>query len=127
MRRSYAEAFRDRLLSLAGTMASLPLAAAVGQWVRALVAIHAEDPGLHNAVSVAGIDGGERRLFHQFAASWLEARSNEVRRPNRPLAATIALDAAESLIHGVALRHPKRLDEEFAAEVTDLLTRYLAK
>ena len=61
-------------------------------------------------------------------AGWLEARAGEVRRPNRPLAAAVALDAAEALIHGAALRTPERLrDKEFAAEVTDLLVRYLVE
>ena len=70
----------------------------------------------------------ERRLLQQVAASWLEARRDEIRRPDRVLAAAIALDTAEALIHGVALRSPERLaDDEFAAEVTDLLVRYLAK
>jgi hypothetical protein len=36
--------------------------------------------------------------------------------------------AGESLIHGIALRDPERLaDDEFAAEVTELLVRCLAK
>jgi len=78
-------------------------------------------------VSAAGLGDGERRLLHQLAASWLEARRDDVRRPDRALAAAIALDAVESLVHGVALRTPERLDDEaFAVEVSDLLVRYLA-
>jgi len=128
VRRRYDEAFRERLIGLVGTVAALPLEQAVKHCVQALIAIHAEDPGLHNAVSAAGIDDPERRLLHQVAASWLEARRDEIRRPNRALAAAVALDAAEALIHGVALRSPERLaDDEFAVEVTDLLVRYLAK
>lgn len=128
VRRRYDEAFRERLIGLVGFIAALPLDQAVDHCVRGLIAIHAEDPGLHNAVSAAGIEGHERRLLHQVAASWLEARRDEIRRPNRALAAAVALDAAEALIHGVALRSPERLaDDEFAVEVTDLLVRYLAK
>jgi hypothetical protein len=109
-------------------VATLPLEQAVEQCVRALIALHAEDPGLHNAVSAAGIEDPDRRLLHQVVASWLEARRDEIRRPNRALAATVALDAAEALIHGVALRSPERLaDDDLAVEVTDLLVRYLAK
>ena len=128
VRRRYDHAFRERLIGLVGLVATLPLEEAVERCVRALIAIHAEDPGLHNAVSSAGLDDTERRLLHQVAASWLEARRDEIRRPDRTLAATIALDAAEALIHGVALRSPERLgDDDFAAEVTDLLVRYLAR
>jgi hypothetical protein len=62
------------------------------------------------------------------AATWLEARREEVRRPNLGLAATVVLDAAEALVHGVALREPERLaDGELAAEITELLVRYLVK
>jgi AcrR family transcriptional regulator len=127
VRRRYDEGFRERLIGLVGIVAALPMEQAVEHCVRALIAIHAEDPGLHNAVSAAGIEDPERRLLHQVAASWLEARRDEIRRPNRALAAAVALDAAEALIHGVALRSPERLaDDEFAVEVTDLLVRYLA-
>ena len=128
VRRRYDEAFRERLIGLVGIVAALPLEEAVAACVRQLIAIHAEDPGLHNAVSGAGLDSGERRLLHQVAAGWLEARRDEIRRPNRMLAAAVALDTAEALIHGVALRSPERLaDDDFAVEVTDLLVRYLAK
>ena len=128
VRRRYDEAFQERLIGMVGRAAALPLEQAVEHCVRALIAIHAEDPGLHNAVSAAGIEDPERRLLHQLAASWLEARRDEIRRPNRALAAAVVLDAAEALIHGVALRSPERLaDDEFAVEVTDLLVRYLAK
>jgi AcrR family transcriptional regulator len=128
VRRRYDEAFRDRMIGLVGTIGELPLRDAVARCVRALIALHAEDPGLHNAVSAAGIGDAERRFFHHLAASWLDARRDEVRRPNRSLAAATALDVAESLIHGVALRAPEQLgDDAFAAEVTDLLVRYLAR
>jgi hypothetical protein len=43
------------------------------------------------------------------------------------MAAAVAMDAAEALIHGAAVRTPERLaDQAFATEVTDLLVRYLA-
>lgn len=128
VRRRYGQAFRERLVALIGVVGPLPLKEAVERCVRALIAIHADDPGLHNAISSAGMDDAERPLFHQIVASWLEARRDEIRRPNRTLAAAVALDVAEALVHGVALRSPDRLaDEEFGAEVTDLLVRYLAR
>lgn len=126
VRRRYDDAFRERMMAVVGTAGRLPLRDAVGVCVRALIDVHAEDPGLHNAVSAAGVDPSERRLLHQLAASWLEARRDEVRRPNRAIAAVVAMDAAEALIHGAALRTPELLgDPAFAAEVTDLLVRYL--
>jgi len=91
VKRRYGEMFRERLLTLAGTLHGLSLPDAVERTVRALIAIHAEDTGLHNAVSAAGIDDTERRLLHQVAASWLEGRRDEVRRPNRALAAAPSL------------------------------------
>lgn len=128
IRRRYEDAFRDRMVALTRDLHGRPLPAAIAQCVRELIAIHADDPRLHNAVSAAGIDAGERRLLHQLATTWLEARRADVRRPNHVLAAAVALDAAESLIHGVALRDPERLaDDAFAAEVTDLLVRYLVR
>jgi AcrR family transcriptional regulator len=128
VRRRFDDTFRQRLIGAVSGAGTLPLADAVESCVRALIAIHAEDPGLHNAVSAAGIVDSERGLMHQIAASWLAARRDELRRPNVPLAAMVVLDAAEALVHGVALREPERLaDEEFAAEVTDLLVRYLVK
>jgi AcrR family transcriptional regulator len=128
IRRRYEDTFRERLIALARELDGLPLDQAIARCVHTLVAIHREDPGLHNAVSAAGIDETERRVLHQLAAGWLEARRDDVRRPDRALAAAVALDAAESLIHGVALRAPERLaDAAFADEVTDLLVRYLVR
>jgi AcrR family transcriptional regulator len=128
VRRRYEEAFRERLIALVRDLEGLALEEAIARCVQELIALHAEDPRLHNAVSADGVPAGERRLLHQLAAAWLEVRRDDVRRPDRPLAAAVALDAAESLIHGVALRAPERLaDDAFAAEVVDLLVRYLVR
>lgn len=128
VRRRYEDAFRARILDLVQRVGSMQVADAVGHFVRLLIEIHAENPGLHNAVSTGGIEASERRLLRQVAASWLEAHGDEVRRPDRALAAAIALDTAESLIHGIALREPERLAEPgLAAEITDLLVRYLVE
>src|SRR5262249_28015470 len=98
VRRRYEDAFRERLLEIVQRAGSMRVAEAVALFVRTLIDIHAENPGLHNAVSTAGIAATERRLLQQVAASWLDARRDEVRRPNRALAAAVALDVAESLI-----------------------------
>ncbi len=128
VRRRYDEAFRERMLALVGSVATLPLGDAIERCVRAMIAVHADDTGLHNAVSAAGIAEPERRLLHQVAASWLDAHRDEVRRPDHALAAAVALDVMEGIIHGVALRDPERLvRDEFAVEVTDMLVRYLVR
>jgi len=126
VRRRYEVAFRERMLGLVATIGALPMPEAIARSVRTLIALHAEDPGLHNAVSAAGVGDTERRMFHQLVASWLDARPEKIRRPERALAATMALDVAEAVIHGVALRAPERLaDDDLAVELTDLLVRYL--
>ncbi|WP_394824514.1 TetR/AcrR family transcriptional regulator [Pendulispora albinea] len=128
VRRRHDDAFRERLLALTATIQDLPLEEAIARCVLALIELHREDPALHNAVAAAGVQDGERRLLHQLAASWLQARRGEVRSTNLALAAEIALDAAESLVHGAALRTPERLaNPEFAKEVIDLLRRYLSR
>ncbi|NUP07491.1 MAG: TetR family transcriptional regulator [Polyangiaceae bacterium] len=128
VRRRHDEAFRERLLALTGAIAGLPLKAAIAHCVDALIELHREDPALHNAVAAAGVGNNDRRLMQQLASSWLEARRDEVRPSNRALAAEIAFDAAESLVHGAALRSPSILaSKAFSAEVIDLLTRYLSR
>ena len=127
VRARYQEAFRDRLVAALGRVAGLPLAAAAAELVRVLIELHAEDPRLHNALG-SGMPDAERRLFEQVAATYLAAHRGVVRRPDLALAATVALEAAESLIHGAALHAPERLaDPAFAREVTDLLVRYLVR
>ena len=64
----------------------------------------------------------------QFIRAYLESHRDEVRPQDLELAADLALDVGENLIHGTALRDPERLrDERFLEEVSDLLLRYLAK
>jgi AcrR family transcriptional regulator len=127
VRRRFEAEFQDRFVAGLVRVGSLPLRDAVAELVRALVALHAEDPGLHNAVG-SGIPETQRPLLEQIVASYLEARRRELRRKDLALAATVTLDVAEALVHGVAVRSPERLhDEAFVAEVTDLLTRYLAR
>jgi AcrR family transcriptional regulator len=127
VRRRFDAEFQDRFVAAMVRAGHLPLRDAVSELVRSLVALHAEDPGLHNAVG-SGIMDAQRPLLEQIVASYLEARRGELRRKDLALAAAVTLDVAEALVHGVAVRAPARLeDEAFVAEVTDLLTRYLAR
>jgi AcrR family transcriptional regulator len=127
LRRRFDAEFQDRFVASFLRAGHLPLRDAVTEFVRALVALHAEDPGLHNAVS-SGLTDEQRPRLEQIVASYLEAHRRELRRKDLELAAAVTLDVAEALVHGVSVRAPERLrDEAFVAEVTDLLTRYLAR
>jgi AcrR family transcriptional regulator len=53
--RRFDELFRQRLIDAMAAAGTLPLAEAVGRCVRTLIDLHADDPGLHNAVSAAGM------------------------------------------------------------------------
>lgn len=124
----YRDDFKEKLIELNRRLAVLSLREVIAECVRVLIALHRDDLGVHNTVSCEGMDRDERRLFQQITASWLEMRRDEVRPSDRLLAAELVVDAGEALIHGVALRAPERLgDAKFAAEITELLTRYLVK
>lgn len=127
LRRRFDAEFQDRFVASFLKAGPLPLRAAVAEFVRALVVLHAEDPGLHNAVS-SGLTEEQRPRLEQIVASYLEAHRRELRRKDLVLAAAVTLDVAEALVHGVSVRAPERLqDEAFVAEVTDVLTRYLVR
>lgn len=123
----FEQTFRKRFLAASEHARNQPLPDAIATFVRMLVAIHAEDLLLHNAVSNA-VPDSERALIEQLIAGYLSSRRDELRRPDLQLAAAVTLDVSEALIHGVALRNPERLsDEAFVAEVTDVIVRYLAR
>ena len=104
-----------------------PLPEAIDGLVRLLVALHAEDPGLHNAIMSETRDE-ERPVFEHLISSYLAVHREEVRRPDLQLAAAVSFQVAEALIHDTAVRNPNRLDDEdFVAEVTDVLVRYLLR
>jgi len=127
VRRRYDATFRERLFAGIGRVGSEPLPIAIAALVRVLVVLHAEDARLHNAVSSETRDE-ERPMLEQIIASYLAAHCDEVRRPNLQLAAAVSLQVAEALVHETAVRDAARLgDDEFVAEVTDVLVRYLAR
>jgi AcrR family transcriptional regulator len=93
------------------------------QWHRQTLALHnalvAHDEGFHETIETRWLP---------FVVAHLEANRAELRPANLALAARIALEVVEALTHGAALRAPELLDDpEYAAEVTDLVYRYLAK
>jgi AcrR family transcriptional regulator len=111
-------------------LATGSLRGAVRGLVDLLIARHRERLALHNAL--AADDGGfhdalEKRWL-PVAVQHLDARRAELRPANLALAARIAFDVVEAMTHGVALRSPELLDDpEYAAELTELVARYLAR
>jgi AcrR family transcriptional regulator len=127
LRSRYEQRFLRDIVRELGQVGRLPLREAVPQFVRFMIGLHAEDPKLHNELS-AEIPDSQHETLRAFALVYLEAHRDEVRRENLELAAQVALEAGEALIHRTALHEPERLrDERFVGEVCDLLLRYLAR
>lgn len=124
--RRYEERFLQQLMDRLGHLGALPLREAVPAFVRFIVEMHLEEPRLHNELA-ASVPDTQRRLLGDFTRAYLEAHRDEIRPKDLDLAAYVALEAGEALIHGTALREPERLgDERFLEEVADLMLRYLA-
>jgi AcrR family transcriptional regulator len=127
VRARFEASFRERFVAAVERASRKSLPEAIAELVRMLVAIHVEDPLLHNAVSEA-VPEADRPMIEQMIAAYLMARRDEVRPADLRLAAAVTLELSEALIHGVAVRTPARLaDEAFVAEVTDVLVRYLVR
>lgn len=124
--RRYEERFLEQLMDRLGHLGTLRLREAVPAFVQFIVEMHAEDPRLHNELAAA-VPDAQRRLLGDFTRAYLEAHREEVRPKDLDLAAYVALEAGEALVHGTALREPDRLrDPRFLDEVADLMIRYLA-
>ena len=118
--------FTQRITNELGRFAQRPLSEAVRAFVHFLIEIHAENARLHNEVS-AEVPDTEVALIRQFAQSYLESHRDEIRPVDLELSTYILIEAGEALIHGTALRDPKRLvDAAFAEEVCQLFLRYPA-
>jgi AcrR family transcriptional regulator len=127
VRSRFAARFQSRLLELVGRLPGLGLRQAIREWVVTLVDLHAESPGVHNAVGTGSPDDARAPLAG-VVKGFLDAHAAEVRRPDRELAARLLIDTAESLVHNTALREPERLrDGAWVEEVCDLLHRYVLR
>jgi len=127
VRARFGQRFQAALLELLAKLPGMGVREAIHAWVRTLVALHTESPGVHNAVGT-----GTPREFHsalsRVVGGYLSAHAEALRRPDLALAGSILMDAAEALIHNTALREPGMLeDEAWVAEVCDLLERYLLR
>ena len=125
VRARFSERFQSALLELLGSLAGLTVREAIRAWVTTLVSLHAESPGVHNAVGT----GTPREVHHalgKVVGGYLDAHSAEIRRPDLMLAGRVLMDTAEALIHNTALREPALLQNKaWVDEVCDLLERYL--
>jgi AcrR family transcriptional regulator len=126
VRARFGARFDERILRAASRVPTLPLREAIREWVHTIVELHAESPGVHHELG-RGTPAHAHAPMVAFLASYLESRGDEVRWPDRELAARLLLDAGEALVHGTALREPELLhDEAWVAEVCEMLSRYAA-
>ncbi len=96
-------------------------------FLRFIVDIHREDPQLHNALAPE-IPGEQHQFIMEMVRESLEQRRDEIRRPDLEIAAYIAVEVGETLVHNTAVHSPERLeDPRFLEEVCDLMERYLLK
>lgn len=117
--------FHARLLETVGRLPGLGPREAIREWVATMVTLHAESPGVHNAVGT-GARPEEQTALARIVGGYLDVHADAVRRPDRALAGRVLMDAAELMIHHTALREPELLeDPAWVAEVCDLLERYL--
>lgn len=125
VRERFGARFQSSLLALLGRLSGLSVREAIREWVTTLVALHADSPGVHNAVGT-GTPADAQQALATVIGGYLDAHREEIRRPDRMLAGRVMMDAAEALIHNTALRSPDLLnDPAWVAEVTDLVERYL--
>ena len=125
VRARFGARFQKALLELLGRLPGLGLREAIHAWVTTLVDLHAESPGVHNAVGT-GTPADEHAALAVVIGGYLDTHAEEVRRPDRMLAGRVLMDAAEALVHNTALREPELLDDaRWIDEVCDLLERYL--
>lgn len=123
------DCFDARIDQGIAALTTLPLRDALAGLVEFLIAQHRERLPLHNALAA------EEPGFHEeietrwlpLVVQYLEGRRDELRVTDLALSGRIVLDVVEALTHGVALRSPELLDDpRYAAELTDLVHRYLA-
>lgn len=127
VRRRFEARFQKAWFELLGRLPGLDLRLAIRAWVTTLVKLHADSPGVHNAVGT-GTPADAHEALEIVVGGYLDSHAAKIRRPNRRLAARVLMDAAEALVHNTALREPELLDNpDWVEEVCDLLERYLVQ
>jgi AcrR family transcriptional regulator len=129
LRERHTDWFEGCLRAEIGRIVHLPLRPAARAAVDLVIALHAVDPELHNALSERrATDPHDELEFRHLMQAQLEANRDELRPLDAELASFIAVRALEAVVHGTALDEPERLsDPRFADEVTELLVRYLSR
>lgn len=115
-------------------VAGKPLEVGVRAYIRALLAVHAENPRLHQVFTrqlVASDLEKIRQIQGRAEAAvriWLESHRDEIRPRNIDMAAFILVSSVETVTHAALIDRPEVLkDESFAEEVTQLVVAYLRK
>lgn len=113
-------------------VAGKPIEEAVRAYVTALLAVHAENPRLHQVFTrqLVRTDLEKIRQIQTRAEAavrmWLESHRDTIRPRNIDLAAFILVMAVETVTHAALLDRPEVLkDGAFAEEVTRLVVAYL--
>ena len=106
-----------------------PLEDAVRTYVRAMIAVHAENPRLHRVLTANYDLSLPRPLHARFEAivrTYLERHAASLRPASLEQASFILVSSVEAITHGALLHRPELLEQEsFTEEVCQLVLRYL--
>ncbi len=117
----------------AAELAMAPLAVAVREAIRVMIAAHRIDPRLHRVLveqvprlgrlqRIEQVESRSRTLVR----AYLEAHKDEVRPRDLDMAAFLTAHVVEAITHGAVLHEPALLDSEaLVEETTTLIVRYL--
>ena len=132
-----AERHSDEMTSLIKSklaeVAAMPLPVALETMIAAMFAAHAVDPALHKVLieQVPRIGRLEKLMdieceIEALVATYLAARAGELRRRNVEATAAVLVRTVEAVTHHAILAElPKDKTRAIAAELTDMLMRYL--
>jgi AcrR family transcriptional regulator len=127
VRTRFGARFQQAMIGLLGRLPKLGLREAIREWVVTLVELHADSPGVHNAVGT-GTPADQQQALAAVIDGYLEAHAGSIRRPDRARAGRLLVDTAEAVVHNTSLRDPERLEDPlWVEEVCDLLERYLVR
>jgi AcrR family transcriptional regulator len=117
------------------TLQDAPLAEAIRRLIKVLLRIHAVEPELHRVLieQVPRLSGFELvtqidRVLVEVIRTNLSKRQEKLRPRDLELAVFILVHGVQGVTHAAVLDRPDALhDEALAAEVTDLILRYLVE
>ena len=128
-------AMTEMLEAKAIELAGAPLAVAIREAVRVMIAAHRIDPRLHRALVEQVPRLGRLQRIEQvetksrvLVRAYLEAHKDEVRPTDLDMAAFLMAHTVEAITHGAVLHEPALLDgEALVDETTAMILRYVAK